>query len=111
MITSKERAFLRSLANKIDSTVQIGKGGINENMIALVEDILEKARSKAEAPFKPLSKKCHLRYCNIFRAKNQDLYTIFLLFMTFLFIRAKNSLSGIKKQKISVEINLKLCYN
>ena len=42
MITSKERAFLRSLANKIDATVQVGKGGINENMIALVRDILEK---------------------------------------------------------------------
>lgn len=42
MITSKERAFLRSLANKIDSTVQIGKGGINENMVKLVSDILEK---------------------------------------------------------------------
>ncbi len=42
MITSKERAFLRSLANKIDSSVQIGKGGINENMLTLVEDILEK---------------------------------------------------------------------
>ena len=42
MITSKERAFLRSLANKIDATVQVGKGGINENMIALIRDILEK---------------------------------------------------------------------
>ena len=42
MITSKQRAFLRSLANKIDATVQVGKGGINENMKKLVEDILEK---------------------------------------------------------------------
>ncbi len=42
MITSKQRAFLRSLANKIDATVQIGKGGINENLKKLVEDILEK---------------------------------------------------------------------
>ena len=42
MITSKERAFLRSIANKIDSTVQIGKGGIGENTISLVRDILEK---------------------------------------------------------------------
>ena len=42
MITSKQRAFLRSLANKIDATVQIGKGGINENMQKLVEDTLER---------------------------------------------------------------------
>ncbi len=42
MITSKQRAFLRSLANKIDSTVQVGKGGINENMIKQVLDTLEK---------------------------------------------------------------------
>jgi len=42
MITSKQRAFLRGLANKIDATVQVGKGGINDNMIALVRDTLEK---------------------------------------------------------------------
>ena len=41
MITSKERAFLRGLANNIEATVQIGKGGINENMQKLVCDILE----------------------------------------------------------------------
>lgn len=42
MITSKQRAFLRSLANKTDATVQVGKGGINENMVKLVLDTLEK---------------------------------------------------------------------
>ncbi len=42
MITSKQRAFLRGLANKIDACVQVGKGGINDNMIGLVRDILEK---------------------------------------------------------------------
>ena len=42
MITSKQRAFLRGLANKIDATVQVGKGGINDNMIQLVRDTLEK---------------------------------------------------------------------
>ena len=42
MITSKQRAFLRGLANKIDASVQVGKGGINDNMIALVRDTLEK---------------------------------------------------------------------
>ncbi|MBO5008064.1 MAG: ribosome assembly RNA-binding protein YhbY [Clostridia bacterium] len=42
MITSKQRAFLRGLANKIDASVQVGKGGINENMVKLVLDTLEK---------------------------------------------------------------------
>ncbi len=42
MITSKQRAFLRSLANKIQATVQIGKGGINDNMLTLIDDTLEK---------------------------------------------------------------------
>ncbi len=42
MITSKQRAFLRSLANKIDATVQVGKGGINDNMIKLIDATLEK---------------------------------------------------------------------
>ncbi len=41
-ITGKERAFLRSLANRIEATVQIGKGGIGENTVTLVNDILEK---------------------------------------------------------------------
>ena len=42
MLTSKQRAFLRGLANKIDATIQIGKGGISENSAALVSDALEK---------------------------------------------------------------------
>ena len=41
-ITTKQRAFLRGLANKIDATVQIGKGGIGENMVATVCGALEK---------------------------------------------------------------------
>lgn len=42
MLTSKQRAFLRGLANKIESTIQIGKGGIGDNTISLVRDALEK---------------------------------------------------------------------
>ena len=41
MITSKQRAYLRSLANGIDPIFQIGKGGINDNLIKQMNDTLE----------------------------------------------------------------------
>ncbi|MBR4875713.1 MAG: ribosome assembly RNA-binding protein YhbY [Clostridia bacterium] len=41
MITSKQRAFLRGKANDIDAIFQIGKDGVNENMIAQLNDVLE----------------------------------------------------------------------
>lgn len=41
MLTSKQRAQLRSLAVSIDTIFQIGKGGINEQMIKTVSDALE----------------------------------------------------------------------
>ena len=40
MLNSKERAKLRSYANGIDTIVQIGKGGITENVIAQVDSAL-----------------------------------------------------------------------
>lgn len=41
MLTSKQRSYLRSLANNIDSIFQVGKGGINDNMIKQFNDALE----------------------------------------------------------------------
>ena len=41
MITSKQRARLRSLAANIDTIMQIGKGGIGDNLIKTVGDALE----------------------------------------------------------------------
>lgn len=40
-MTSKQRAYLRGLANKIDSIFQIGKAGISDNLIKQVDDALE----------------------------------------------------------------------
>ena len=41
MITSKQRAYLRSLATKEPTIMQIGKGGVGENLIKTVSDALE----------------------------------------------------------------------
>ncbi|MBR7184329.1 MAG: ribosome assembly RNA-binding protein YhbY [Clostridia bacterium] len=41
MLTSKQRAHLRALANPIDTIMQVGKGGITDNLIATVSDALE----------------------------------------------------------------------
>lgn len=40
-MTSKERAYLRGLANSIDPIFQIGKTGISDNLIAQLSDALE----------------------------------------------------------------------
>lgn len=40
MITSKERAKLRALANSIETILQIGKGGITDNLIKQVDEAL-----------------------------------------------------------------------
>ena len=41
MLTSKQRSYLRRIANQIDSILQIGKGGINANLIKQLDDALE----------------------------------------------------------------------
>lgn len=40
-MTSKQRAYLRSLAMTEPVIFQVGKGGINENMIKQISDALE----------------------------------------------------------------------
>jgi len=40
-MTSKQRAYLRGLANPIETILQVGKGGINENTVKQVSDALE----------------------------------------------------------------------
>jgi len=41
MLTSKSRAYLRSLAHSLDPIFQIGKGGVNDNMVTQIVDTLE----------------------------------------------------------------------
>jgi RNA-binding protein len=40
MLTSKQRAFLRSKATALTTSFQIGKGGVNENMLKSIEAAL-----------------------------------------------------------------------
>lgn len=41
MLTSKQRAQLRGIAASADTIIQVGKGGITENVITQVQDALK----------------------------------------------------------------------
>lgn len=40
-MTTKQRAYLRSVASHLDTIFQVGKGGINNNMKTSIADALE----------------------------------------------------------------------
>ena len=40
-MTSKERAYFRGLANTIDPICQVGKNGLNDNLLKQLDDALE----------------------------------------------------------------------
>lgn len=41
MLTGKQKRFLRSKAHHLDPIFQVGKGGVNENMVRQIGDALE----------------------------------------------------------------------
>ncbi|QGQ47345.1 ribosome assembly RNA-binding protein YhbY [Metabacillus sediminilitoris] len=41
MLTGKQKRFLRSEAHHLNPIFQVGKGGVNENMIKQISDALE----------------------------------------------------------------------
>lgn len=41
MLTGKQKRFLRSKAHHLNPIFQVGKGGVNENMVKQIEDVLE----------------------------------------------------------------------
>ena len=40
-MTSKQRAYLRALSNQISPIFQVGKNGLNDNLIKQIDDALE----------------------------------------------------------------------
>ncbi|MBL4951325.1 ribosome assembly RNA-binding protein YhbY [Neobacillus sp. OS1-32] len=41
MLTGKQKRFLRSKAHHLDPIFQVGKGGVNENMVKQIAEALE----------------------------------------------------------------------
>lgn len=41
MLTGKQRGYLRGLANTVPPIFQVGKGGVNDNMVKQFDDALE----------------------------------------------------------------------
>ncbi|WP_379136238.1 ribosome assembly RNA-binding protein YhbY [Paenibacillus sp. sgz500958] len=42
MLTGKQKRHLRSMAHHLDPVFQVGKGGVNENLIRHIEEAIEK---------------------------------------------------------------------
>ena len=67
-MTSKQRAYLRSLSNQIDPIFQIGKLGISDNLIKQIKDALKarelikiKVLETVEAPIKDIAEEISLQ--------------------------------------------------
>jgi len=41
MLTGKQRSYLKTMANGLETIMQIGKGGVTENVIKQIDDALE----------------------------------------------------------------------
>ena len=67
-MTSKQRAYLRSLSNHIDPIFQVGKQGISDNLIKQINDALKarelikiKVLENVEAPIKDIAEEISLQ--------------------------------------------------
>nr|WP_227767578.1 ribosome assembly RNA-binding protein YhbY [Zhaonella formicivorans] len=41
MLTGKQKRFLRAMGNEIEPIIQVGKGGVNDNVVKQVDEALE----------------------------------------------------------------------
>lgn len=41
MLTGKQKRFLRAMGNEIEPIIQVGKGGVNDNVVRQVDEALE----------------------------------------------------------------------
>ena len=62
-MTSKQRAYLRGLANPMEPIVHVGKDGVNDNMIKQLDDALEareliKVQVQRNAPYGQTREAC-----------------------------------------------------
>lgn len=58
MLTSKQRAYLKSLANPLDTILMVGKGGLSPELVKQAEDALQareliKGKALETSPLKP----------------------------------------------------------
>jgi len=63
-MTTKQRAYLRSMANAIEPVIHIGKEGVTDNMVKQAWDALEareliKAAVLHTAPYESTREACH----------------------------------------------------
>ena len=84
MLNSRQRAQLRGMANSLDTIFQVGKGGINEQLIKQVAEALEareliKLRVLETSPVtsREAADESHLRFLlTLFRLSDIDLFYI-----------------------------------
>lgn len=62
-MTSKQRAYLRGLANPMEPILHVGKDGVNDNMIKQLDDALEareliKVQVQRNAPYGQTREAC-----------------------------------------------------
>ena len=75
MLTSKQRAYLRGLAAKEDTILQIGKDGITENTTAALSDalrarrVLENSMLTAREACDTLSERCRAEQVQVIGSK------------------------------------------
>ncbi len=71
-MTSKQRAYLRAMANGLDAIFQIGKNGLNDNFIKQIDDALE-AREMIKITVLETAPKDNLSLANELAAKTNSI--------------------------------------